>query len=156
MADLKTVKRIAIDVGGVIVKKDYSDMSTEDTKIAGVESAKIFDNALEVIKKLSEKYELWILSFAGANREAQTRQILFKHGFDQPIPVERWIFTRSRQDKVKMMKQYNLDLIIDDTWPIIRDCKTAGFRVVWFGDESQPRFGIKNANAWTDVGKLLL
>lgn len=148
--------KIAVDVGGVIIKKDYSDVSKEDTLIAGVEFAQIFENAHQVMKDLSEKHELWILSFAGANREVQTKQILRKHKFNEIIPEERWIFVRSRREKLPAMRQYNLDLLIDDTEQIIKMLNKEGIKTIWFGTDKYSKFGKVQARHWLDVKSILM
>lgn len=155
---MTSYKSIAIDVGGVIVVKDYSDLSTkEDTLINSVEGAKLFPGALETIQKLSEKYELYILSFAGYNREVQTKQILLLHGFDKYIPKERWLFTRDRSQKIVLMKQHNIDLIIDDTFKIIQSVNNGGLNAIWFGQTTKPNYfkNVVTAVDWNEVSGIL-
>lgn len=127
--------RLAIDVGGVLIERAMAPAAEdagEDT-VFTPGAVRWVAGALEGIQRLAALgYELWILSFCGARREAETRIALQAVGVDRSIPVERWLFCRKRTLKVVLMREHDLDLLVDDREDNVRGCQREGFDVIWF------------------------
>lgn len=125
------MKRLAIDIGGVIIKKDYN-RPNQDTAILDEYNVRFFEDSYDVIKELSEYYELYILSFCGRRREEQSRVALRIGGYNRLIPEDKWLFVRNRLDKLDSMLDNGIDILIDDTWQIVRHIRDAGLRCIHF------------------------
>ncbi len=142
---------IGIDVGGVILehnKKVYTGQ---------IDSVRFIDDAIYTIKKLAKKHNLYIVSFCSENTEIQIRKILEGK---ISIPTERWIFTRTRAEKSTVCNQYQLNVMIDDTFQIhqylLKDCPQV--KRIWFNGDSQqhPHHRHIIASNWKDIEDLLL
>lgn len=55
------MKKIGIDIGGVIIEKDNTTFDSKDVKFV--------DDVLEIIASLAENHDLYIISFYGRKRE---------------------------------------------------------------------------------------
>lgn len=127
-------EKIAIDVGGVLIEK--KDKSGPDTNF-DLNNIKWMPGALEGIKALSQKYNLYVLSFCGKKTERETRLALRKEILPY-IPEWKWIFTREREHKVDRMKQHGITTLVDDTETIIQWVKNAGLKGIHYGSKETP------------------
>jgi 5'(3')-deoxyribonucleotidase len=123
------MKRLAIDVGGVLIAK--KDQSGADTNF---DEVKWLPGALESVKELSKHFDLYILSFCGKKTEQETRDALRSEVLPY-IPESKWIFTRKREHKVLRMQELSIDILIDDTLEIIEAVTKANLKGVHYGSE---------------------
>jgi hypothetical protein len=130
-----TPRRLAIDVGGVLIAKKYEDGADSNFDSNNV---KWLDGALAALETLSSDYdyELYVLSFCGKKTEMETRQALQQ--VRHLIPEERWIFTRKREHKAREMKGRGIPVLIDDREDIIRNVEEQGLQGIHFGSERTP------------------
>jgi hypothetical protein len=127
-------KRLAIDVGGVLIAK--KDPNGADTNF---ETVQWLEGALDAVKELSKQYDLYSLSFCGKKTEQETRDALRSECIDS-IPETNWIFTRKREHKVVRMKELNIPILIDDTREIIDAVCAEGLQGIHFGSEEFPNW----------------
>jgi hypothetical protein len=144
--------KIGIDVGGVLVEKDDRDTSggAEDTKMVSG-SVTWVEGALETAKKLSEKHELYIISFCGKKRELETINELRNAKVYEYIPESRWFFCRDRKHKPKIMIDNNVEVLVDDRYDIVENCRKSGKRAIHFRGKT----GKDCAEDWKRVFKIL-
>src|SRR6478609_5521450 len=128
------MEKIAIDVGGVLIRK--KELDGPDTNF-DIDNIKWMPGALDAIKTLHEKYDLYILSFCGKKTERETRVALKKEVF-QYIPEWKWIFTREREHKIDRMKQHGITTLVDDTEKIIQWVHDAGLKGILYGGKDTP------------------
>lgn len=150
-------KRVGIDVGGVIIRKDYS--SVEEDSSFDPEKTRFVEKSLETIAKLSQKYDLYIVSYCGKKREEQTRNAL--RAVNISIPEEKWYFTRSRQEKGPVCSKLELDYFIDDTEQVVRIVSKAcpQCKILWFASNKKLPGNVFNVSpvlSWVDVENKLL
>lgn len=117
------MERLAIDVGGVLIEK--KELNGADTNF-DVNNVAWVLGAIEAVEILSQKYDLYILSFCGKKTEMETRDALKR--IAKYIPEHKWIFTREREHKVAQMHKYGINGLVDDTPVIIKWIKEAGFK----------------------------
>jgi hypothetical protein len=141
--DSQEKEKIAIDVGGVLIEK--KNRYGADTNF-DLDNVQWVPGALDAVKKLTELYDVYILSFCGKKTEWETRQALKKEVLPY-IPEEKWIFTREREYKVDRMKEHNITTLVDDTLEIIKWVENAGMKGVHFRSPWYPD--------WNSVVKLL-
>jgi len=127
-------KKLAIDVGGVLIEK--KDRSGPDTNF-DLDNVKWIDGALDAVRILSQNYDLYILSFCGKRTEMETREAL-RSKIAKWIPEEKWIFTRKREHKVDQMQKHGITWLIDDTASIIKWVDDAGLIGLHFGSQRFP------------------
>lgn len=133
------MQKLAIDVGGVLIEK--RDERGPDTNF-DVNNVRWVPGAMDAVKTLSRRYELYILSFCGKQTERDTRAALNK-SLIEFIPQDRWVFTRKREHKVAEMQNHGINTLVDDTKMIIDLVDAAGLRGLHFR-------GIKY-KSWQDV-----
>lgn len=140
----KAKEKIAIDVGGVIIEKKFRNGADTNFDINNIEW---IPGALSAIERLSQRYDVYILSFCGRKTEAETRLALRKE-VAKYIPEEKWIFTREREYKIDRMKTHGISLLVDDTLQIIDWVRKAGMKGIHFRSPACPD--------WASVKSLLL
>ncbi|KAI3632449.1 hypothetical protein MIR68_009555 [Amoeboaphelidium protococcarum] len=124
---------LASDIGGVIVESNRRTQ-TSDHDISRETS--LVKNSVEALTAMAEAgYKLYLLSYCGEATERKTRDFLLNNKVDQVVPQERWLFCRSRSDKVQLMQQHGIQLLIDDTASIIGQVRDAGLEGLHFGQE---------------------
>lgn len=147
--------RIGVDIGGVIVKKDYEDKD-EDTTF-NQSHPMFFDHCFEVLKELSERHKLFIISYCGRKREEETRKVLLEVGLDKIIPEEHWYFVRSRKAKLEPARRLNLDIMIDDTQEIhdLLLSNLKGITGIWFNGQGKSRKRLLVVDGWDEIRGIL-
>ena len=144
------MKKIGIDVGGVIIEKnnDAKDTSFDMNDVVFVEGA------LETIARLAQTYDLYIVSYCGKTREQKTRKAL--NIANIAISEDKWYFTRSREAKGPVCEKLQLDYFIDDTWQVVdivsKICKSKTF---WFRGKDIRKYNITSVQSWTEIAKHL-
>ena len=131
---MRNMDKIAIDVGGVLIEK--KNRNGNDTNF-DIDDVKWIDGALQAIEKLSQCYDIYILSFCGKKTEMETRLALKKE-VSRLVPESKWIFTRAREHKVKKMKEYNITTLVDDTPSIIQWVMEANLKGILYGSKEYP------------------
>jgi hypothetical protein len=129
-------EKIAIDVGGVIIEK--KDRNGADTNF-DAHNVKWIPGALNAIRRLSLRFDVYILSFCGKKTEQETRAAL-RQGIRDVVPEDKWIFTRERRHKVDRMKELDITTLVDDTWLIISWVSQSGLRGIHFGSPQFPNW----------------
>ena len=146
------MEKIGIDVGGVILEYDLN--FSKDEKNEG----KFVENSIETIELLSNKYELFIVSFCNEKTESKVRSILEQSSLR--IPKNKWIFTRTRAEKADVCIKYNIDRLIDDTYQIHQYLlsKCPSVKRIWFNPDLQhnPKHKHITARNWSDIRQMLL
>ena len=132
-ASSATRLRIASDIGGVLLE-GVKDASTTDGEDYGSHSS-LLPGALDGLRGLTIDYDVWLLSYCGESMEAKTRAALRAFGIADIVPEERWRFTRTRPDKVVVMKAEGISLLIDDRGDIVGHCHANYLRAVLFRQE---------------------
>lgn len=124
-------KRIAVDIGNVIYQSvkvsDSADHVMEDSTV----EVKGAFNSLSLLKK--NNFDMWLLSYCGEKTEMATRERLLADKVDQIVPEERWMFCRDRTLKPELMKQNQLELLIDDRDDTCALCRQQGMKAIVFG-----------------------
>ena len=143
--------RIGIDVGGVMVQHDSSvenydrkeDTNFDPTQVPWMEG--LFQ-ALDALK--ADGHELFIVSFCGARREAETRAALKARHVSNWIPEQNWFFTRDRKLKVKVCRDQGLQFMIDDRLDILQSFPPeSSVHLIWFNPGASVQHGVKKVNA---------
>lgn len=128
------LRTIACDIGGVLLKSRYgADGCTADHTA----DAEWIPGALEGLRSLTETHTVYLLSFCGRGTEELTRARLRAAGLDAWLPENRWLFCRNRLHKSRIMKQYGIEVLIDDLEEIIMDVKTNGLNGILFENWAQ-------------------
>jgi hypothetical protein len=139
-----TVKplRIGIDFGGVLSKHDTGivDTHVEDTSSSGqhVSTAINMDGGIDSLLALKDAgHELYIISFCGAKRAAETRSALLavSAGLGRTL-FDGIYFTKKKDFKVNVCEYLGCDVLIDDTYEIIIQCKPTTLGLWFKGDPS--------------------
>lgn len=125
-----TRKRLAVDVGGVIVTKDDHIKDAQEDTVFDPSNARFEPGVREALAELSKHFELYIISFAGRTRAENTQVLLMAHGFDALIPPARWFFVKNRKHKAPLMQFFGIRALIDDTDAVVFSVRTA--RLVCF------------------------
>lgn len=179
------MKRIGIDVGGVILHRDNTDFGKSHLTRAGKHTKKILEkkekkqileapflpHAKETISLLAESrdkkndsplYQLFIVSYCKSATQEHTRKILRTHGFMAWIPESNWLFVDDRKDKAKMCANYGLDMMIDDRYDVLENirvsCASLSVGLWWFGGETRKKCNPKHmiiVKDWLHVQSLL-
>ncbi|KAI3633094.1 hypothetical protein MIR68_009169 [Amoeboaphelidium protococcarum] len=124
---------IASDIGGVIVE---SNRRTQNSDHDISRETSLVKNSVEALTAMAEAgYKLYLLSYCGEATEKKTIDFLLGNKVDQIVPQERWLFCRSRSDKVQLMQQHGIQMLIDDTATIIGKVRDAGLEGLHFGQE---------------------
>lgn len=132
--------KIASDIGGVIYRTTTAKSTNEHEMKVGTELVR---DSFEGIKRLTERgYEVYLLSYCGEKTENETRERLVKDRFDTIVPIDRWLFCRERLLKPTIMRQYGIQLLIDDSDKIINACRQQNLLAIHFGQD---------ANCWAVV-----
>lgn len=124
-----TKERIALDVGGVLVdtRSRASDAGADHAA-----DAEFMEGAFDAVRRLAERYDLYIISFCGATTERHTRARLREAGFDEFIPAHQWHFTRDRRDKPDVMERYHITTLVDDRRDIVQHVRERKLRGLLF------------------------
>jgi ribonuclease Z len=120
---------IAVDIGGVVYGARHG--AGDNTADHDAEAASI-PGALDGLRALAAQYEVYLLSFCGAATEERTRARLRADCVAALVPEERWVFTRTRGDKAKEMRERGIALLLDDREDIVRHVQRSGLRALRF------------------------
>lgn len=143
--------KIAIDVGGVLIEKGANGVATEEDTVFDPTNVNWVEGAIDAIRALATPANtLYILSFCGKKREAETVEQLLAAGIQKWIPQENWIFVRNRRLKAGQMVEHEIDVLVDDTAEVVNTCRAIGKRVIHFRGH-----GSDSAATWGDVARLL-
>lgn len=172
------MKRIGIDVGGVILERDnkkdfgkshltrgkHTKTLLEKQERKRVFEASFLPNAKEIISWLAEKknpkYQLFIVSYCKSAMQERTRNILRTHGFMAWIAESNWLFVEDRKDKAKICETYALDMMVDDRCDVLENIERSCPRPVklyWFGGDAK-KCSSKHMTVvkdWLDLQRLL-
>ena len=121
--------KIASDIGGVLLQSKF-DADGETADHSG--DAMWLDGALDGLRSLTESHTVYLLSFCGLKTELKTRERLKEAGVHTWLPEERWLFCRNRKHKPRLMKENDIELLIDDRGDIIRNVQEQGLKAIHF------------------------
>jgi hypothetical protein len=123
--------KIASDIGGVLLAgRHAAEGDTADHEA----EASWLDGALEGLRGLTATHTVYLLSFCGKKTEDATRARLKAADVHTWLPEERWLFCRDRKHKPRLMKEHNIELLIDDRGDIIRNVREKGLVGIHFKD----------------------
>lgn len=160
----KEKKRLGIDVGGVIFRRDPFDRKCKTSKRKSKTQTKgkfgefekeginLIEGALEGLEHLSQSYELFIVSYCKVKMETMSRAKLQLAGVTQWIPEENWIFVRDRASKVTALEDHGLFGLIDDRVDVLETLVRSPKQLkrFWFaGDDIKAGHTI--VKDWKDV-----
>ena len=121
--------KVASDIGGVLLQSRYAaDGNTADHSA----DAEWLEGALDGLRSLTESHIVYLLSFCGKKTEDATRERLKTAGVHIWLPEERWLFCRNRKHKPILMKEYGIELLIDDRDDIIANVRAHGLVGIHF------------------------
>ena len=135
---------IASDIGGVIL---HGAIGSVDCTADHDGAASFMPGSIDGLSNLASQYSLYLLSYCGLATENKTRESLRIAGVPSFLPEERWLFTRKREDKVKLMKERGIELLLDDREDIVAHVHGNGRRAVLFN----PKEMVKEGGGWEAV-----
>jgi len=158
VGDIKKVSKIKIPKGTryndtVKIEGDKNNEMIEKLTFeyfsTNFEMIPIMDNAEYVLGKLSEKYELWIVSSRPVtSREFINKMIdsspIFQKIFDknkiilQLTEMTKESLLKFKYNKGKVCSEYGIDILIDDYYENVYDAMNYGVKAVKFGEKKYP------------------
>lgn len=173
------MKRIGIDIGGVILSRENKDFdkshitSGKQTRaiLQKQERKRVLDAVFlpycqEIISLLAQAhvFELFIVSYCKSVMQERNRKILRMHGFLGWIPECNWIFVEDRKDKAQICATYALDIMIDDRLDVLENIQrqsSISVALWWFNGNSnhlkkQGKNPIVVIKDWLHVRSLLI
>lgn len=129
------MKKFATDVGGVLREHKRNPC---DKEIRWVEKSKWALKKLLHMQHMGHIQEVHIISHVRPENTENLRNILRNSFVKDYIPEERWHFVHQRQDKIKVMKEYSIDTLVDDRPDIIQWVKEAGLCGILFRSKDFP------------------
>jgi len=118
---------LATDVGGVI--KEHKRFEGDVRWVPGARWA---------LCRLSRMYKLHIISHVKPDEEVRLRKLLKDSFVHYYIAEKNWHFVYTRQDKINVMKRYNINTLIDDRPDIIEWVEESGLRGILFRSKTFP------------------
>lgn len=118
------MKRLGIDVGGVIIDRKRNDDS--DTSLFGPNYLNAFavPGAFDTIRELNSsdfEGQIFIVSKCGHNIERKTREWMVHNKFPEltGVPMEKFHFCRRRADKAPICQKLGITHFIDDKLEVL-------------------------------------
>ena len=139
--------KVGIDFGGVIVKaSEGEDFNSSDGLQIEVK------NAIDTIKILGRKNEIFIISKASPRVQIFTREWLSVVGFYQRTGFrpENLFFCEKRKEKSRICSQLKIDCFIDDSFEVIESLVTIVKTPIHFS-ESINKQKILAINNWNEI-----
>lgn len=156
------MRRIGIDVGGVLMQGGTSTDGEEDTIFSpdSYTRTPAMPGMVAALCELGQSWEVFIVSKCGPKIEGRTREWFVANDFTARtgIPVDRWRFCRRRPQKAVIAAELSLGAFVDDRLDVLLPMEGIVPTLIVFGDrapEDQVPSWIQPAPTWDAAMRIL-
>lgn len=152
-------KEEALNIAREVLFSDFQDSKSLDFVqkhfINIAESAAIKENAKEVLKRLSDRHEIYIIT-ARSDEMFKSIDMTIDYLKDYQIPHDKLI--TGAFNKVDDCKEHAIDLMIDDMISTIETVKNAGIKTLLFNSDSNREMPSTSdrVDDWLEVERYIL